>query len=571
MKLWRNSKLKQDLIPVLVILITAVFAVYYPAMLSGIHTVDDPGIYSLYSSSPPLLKILLPGNGYYYRPLIELSYWLDNKFWDMSPAVMHLENVIMHCCNSILVFFLAFRFSNNCNNKTYLLPLLASLLFAVHPLNVEAVAWIAGRTDPLLTLFVLSACFIWLKWIEKPNLFDFILAVVLFVCALLTKETALAAYAVAFFMVLTWPGTALFRERLKMAGYLICPVFLLFIFILYFRSSINSLSKLCALGDIHFGKMIWDGLIACGFYVKKIIFPVPLSFAITDVPPIYGLIGTLLFPTLFFIFKNNRQAGIFLFSALLLVLPAVFVAVTKIAWTPFAERYMYLPLAFCTIGFSILIQSNFNKEKRFFQILIICLLVGFTAISIHRVKLWSNKLLFYRDAIEKSPTFGSLYNELGGILLKNGEINSADEAFKNAERLNKRTSMHLMIKANLMIVQHAKGNYIGVRNNFFQLFKDKNEAPADFLELLYKADGQRMNLLYGTDKILLAEDLLDTLNMLNIKRYDPFWLYRSGQISLIIGDETKAANFFRRSYIDAPADAHYRGAIVTYLQKMKSK
>ena len=84
-----------------------ILAVYYPAMLSGIHTIDDPGIFSLYSTSPSLATILLPGNGYYYRPLIELSFWLDNRLWGMEPVAMHLENILLHCVNSLLVFLLA--------------------------------------------------------------------------------------------------------------------------------------------------------------------------------------------------------------------------------------------------------------------------------------------------------------------------------------------------------------------------------------------------------------------------------------------------------------------------------
>jgi tetratricopeptide (TPR) repeat protein len=197
-------------------------------------------------------------------------------------------------------------------------------------------------------------------------------------------------------------------------------------------------------------------------------------------------------------------------------------------------------------------------------------LSGFAFISMQRTMLWNDKLTFMQDAVAKSPGFGSLYNELGGILLQRGETDRAADAFATADKLNKRSSMHLLIKANLLGVQFVKGNYSGVRAMFFQVFKDKKEAPADFLELLQKADSRRMATLSGKDKILLAKDLLETLDLLNQKRYDPFWLYRSGQLSLIIGDEAKAADFFSRSYKAAPADAHYRKAAEIYLHKFGS-
>ena len=65
------------------------------------------------------------------------------------------------------------------NEKFPLIPLLAALLFALHPVNVEAVAWIAGRTDPLMALFVLSACWFWLRWLEQPLWQDMTASVVL--------------------------------------------------------------------------------------------------------------------------------------------------------------------------------------------------------------------------------------------------------------------------------------------------------------------------------------------------------------------------------------------------------
>jgi hypothetical protein len=73
----------------------------------------------------------------------------------------------------------------------------------------------------------------------------------------------------------------------------------------------------------------------------------------------------------------------------------------------------------------------------------------------------------------------------------------------------------------------------------------------------------------GLDKTMLAEDLLETLQLLNQKKPDPFWLYRSGQISLMSGDELKATDFFRRAYTTAPTDAHYRDAAKNSLKRLE--
>ena len=551
------------------LLLAVILAVYYPAMFSGIHTIDDPGIFSLYSASPPLSLILLPGTSYYYRPLVELSYWLDNRLWGMEPVAMHLESILLHCANSLLVFLLARKVSNDLGKKFPLIPMLTALLFALHPVNVEAVTWIAGRTDPLLALFVLSASYFWLRWLDEPRWRDMVATLVLFGAALLTKETALAFGAVVVFLTFGWPGTATVRQRMTAIGIMSVPALLLVMFALVFRSGTSGLSRFVSGTDLQVGQGIWDALIAFGFYARKLVVPVPLNFAITEVHPIYGLAGVALLPVLWWMFRNCRMAGILFISAAFFVLPALLIAVKQIAWTPIAERYLYLPSAFYAVGLSVLIQSSWKKFRGPVVLIMLLLLTGFAYISLQRTMLWNNKLAFFQDAVVKSPSFGSVYYSLGGVLVEKGDINRAVQAFTTADLLNKRDSMRYPIKSGIMGTMLAKGENREARSLFFQLFKEKKDAPADFLELLYMGDSKRINMLSGNDKVLLAVDLLETLDLLNQKRYDPFWFYRSGQVSLIIGDKVKAADFFSRSYTAAPADAHYRGAAGIYLHKLR--
>lgn len=570
MRSWLSKIQEHYPLSIPVLLFALILTIYYPAMLSGIHPVDDPGIIDLYSSSPPLSQILLPGNGYYYRPVLELSFWLDNRLWGMEPRVMHLENILLHWANSLLVFQLARRMFGAAVGSFPPVPLLTALLFALHPVNVEAVSWIAGRTDPLLALFVLSACCFWLRWLEEPRWQDMAAALVLFGAALLTKETALAACAAAFLLALLCPGAATARQRLAAVGIMAVPAVLLVAFALFFRSGTSGLSRFIAVTELRMGQVLLDALTAYGFYVKKLLLPVPLNFAITGVHPGYAMLGVALLSALSWLLLRRRPVGIMFASAALMALPAVLVAVKQIAWTPFAERYLYLPSAFFVLGLSAWVRSDRKELRVPVVVLALIVLVGFACASLQRTLLWGDKLAFIQDAIAKSPGFGSLYNDLGVILLQRNEVDQAADAFATADRLNKRASMRLLIKGNMLGAEYVKGNYSAVRDQFFQIFKEKREAPADFLDLLHKADTRRMATLSGEDKVLLAKDLLETLDLLNQKRYDPFWLYRSGQLSLIIGDDAKAVEFFSRSYRAAPVDAHYRRAAEIYLLKSGS-
>jgi hypothetical protein len=154
--------------------------------------------------------------------------------------------------------------------------------------------------------------------------------------------------------------------------------------------------------------------------------------------------------------------------------------------------------------------------------------------------------------------------------MQKSDIDHASAAFATAEKLNHRDSMRYPIKAAIMGAMLAKGEYLQARTYFFQTFPKKQDAPADFLELLYKSDGKRIDIVSNKERHILAYDLLETLDLLNQKKPDPFWLYRSGQISLIIGDDVKSADFFRRAFAAAPADAHYKPAAKTYLIRLEA-
>jgi len=566
---WSSNSLLRHPLTVPVLLVGVILAVYYPAFFSGIHPIDDSGIISYFSASPSLSNILLPGSSFYYRPILEFSYYLDNWLWGMEPRTMHLENILLHCANSLLVYLLACRILVRRDNESMLIPMLAALLFALHPVNVEAVAWIAGRTDPLLALFVLSASYFGLNWLEKPRWQDLSVALLMFAAALLTKETALAFGAVILLLILTWPGAATGRQRLKAVVILIAPVLLLVIFALVFRSGTSGLGRFISGADLHVSLGIWEALIALGFYVRKLIVPFPLNFAISSVQPMHGLLGVMLFPTLWLLLRRSRLSGVLFISAALLISPAILVAVKQITWTPFAERYLYLSTAFLALGLVGIVEAWNRRYPVALQAFIVLLVCGFGLGSFQRNLLWQDKLLFFQDAVAKSPEFGSVYFSLGGELINKGDYYRAAEAFAFADRLNQRVSMRYPIKSSIMGTKLAKGELLEARIYFFQIFKNKQDAPVDFLELLYKADGRRLEILGKNEKYLLAHDLLETLDLLNQINPDPFWLYRSGQISLKIGDDVRAADFFRRSYIAAPVDAHYRSAAQTYLRKLE--
>lgn len=554
---------KEPLHPLLVpvLLLASVLLVYYPALLSGIHSIDDPGIISRYAASPPLTQILLPGGSYYYRPLVELSFWLDQRLWGLEPSVMHLENMLLHLANALLVYRIASRCARKTGADLLWLPLCSALLFALHPVNVEAVAWIAGRTDPILALFALSGSLFLLRWLDDAGWTDALWAVLFYTLAALTKETAVALLPVSMLLVLIWPaepGSPSRRARVRLVVGTLLAAVVFALSLLAFKQELMAFRRFLT-GDAFAPLQAALQLAtALGFYFRKAFFPYPLNFAITEVSPWHALAALAGVLTLAVALKRRSFPALLFASAALLIAPALLLALRNISWTPYAERYLYLPTAFVSLGVGAMLPSPWKKQRLWLVPPLLFLLLFFGVSSRQRAALWQDKMAFYQDALAKSPCFGSLYNELGVLLLQDNSVDAAARAFATAERLNRRPVMDSLIRFNIMSTFVAKRDYLGARNYFAGLFPAKEKAPVAYLELLQKADGLRLSSLAAAERDELSRDLMDTFSILYRQTKDPFWLYRRGQLARDLKLHPQALELFRKAYREAPADASYR-------------
>lgn len=124
----------------------------------------------------------MTGEGGYYRPIVAISYTIDHLLFGENPAGYHAGNVLLHAANSLLLFlFLALLFPGS------RVPLFASLLFAVHPVHAEAVAWISGRTGLLATGGILLSLYLYARSGRNGILYS--LSLLAFLFALGSKES----------------------------------------------------------------------------------------------------------------------------------------------------------------------------------------------------------------------------------------------------------------------------------------------------------------------------------------------------------------------------------------------
>lgn len=189
---------KKNIIVLLGILCTVTFIAFSPALKNGFTNCDDTD----YVTHNPMITELSWKNiktmftttsvFYIYHPLVHLSYAVEHHFFKLKPFPYHLTNLLLHIMNTVLVFYLILTVSRNKSVAFF-----TALMFGIHPLRVESVAWVTERKDVLYSAFYLSSLTAYLGYAsEKHARARYGLSLGLFFMSLLSKPMAVTLPAV---------------------------------------------------------------------------------------------------------------------------------------------------------------------------------------------------------------------------------------------------------------------------------------------------------------------------------------------------------------------------------------
>ena len=134
-----------------------------------------------------------------YVPLVPLTFSLEYALWGLNPFGYHLTNLLLHTGNTLLVFVVVLRLSGQ-----LMAAVVAALLFGVHPLHVEPVAWISSRKDVLSTFFWFATMGLYLRYVRTPSTGRFVLVLLSFTLGMLAKPM-LMTLPFALLLLDYWP------------------------------------------------------------------------------------------------------------------------------------------------------------------------------------------------------------------------------------------------------------------------------------------------------------------------------------------------------------------------------
>ncbi|MCM8769075.1 MAG: tetratricopeptide repeat protein, partial [Candidatus Omnitrophica bacterium] len=366
-----------------------------------------------------------------YRPVVTLTYLLDYAVYQERPWGYHLTNVILHAaCAGLVAFVLGTIISRE-------LGLVTGLLFAVFPVNTEAVNAVSFREDILVVFFGLLSFLSYRQWRKRRTSFWLAGSCLLVFLACLSKENGVVIPFIILGSELILPGKNTFPGWKKpvlvysiaLAGYGLLR------FVLFPGSGKETVGWLA-------GSWLMSLLnvpLVYLTYFKKLLFPYPLmadypsDWATTFSWSLAGqsLAGIALIVFLLIItWRKNRVIFYGLFWLLLSLLPTSNIVPI---FNPFAERYLYLP----GIGFLLVVATGLARVKKTVGwALGLFLVTGYATLTYQRNPDWKDDLSLWSRTISqmKQPT-ARAHIGLGYGLVEKGELKAGEEQFRKAVNL----------------------------------------------------------------------------------------------------------------------------------------
>jgi protein O-mannosyl-transferase len=247
-----------------VILLAAV-AVYWPALHAGfIWDDDDILTANPLVTAPDGLRLIWSGGKFYdYWPLTLTSFWLEWRLWGLAPTGYHLTNILLHAAIAIL-------FWRVLTHLQIPAAWLAALIFAIHPINVQSVAWITERKNTLSLFFFGLALLGYLRFDRDSRRFWYWASLAAFVLALLSKTSVVMLPFVLLACAWWRRGGLCRRDWLNTLPFFAVALVLALVTIWFqYRRSIGS----DVVGPSSFAARLVGAGMAAWFYLARILFP----------------------------------------------------------------------------------------------------------------------------------------------------------------------------------------------------------------------------------------------------------------------------------------------------------
>jgi len=514
----------------------------------------------------------------FWFPITWLSHIVDYTLYGLNPKGHHFNNLLFHVLNSILLFLIFYRTTGKLWRSSFV-----AALFALHPLNVEPVAWISSRKDVLSTFFWMLTIWLYIFYTKRPNLKRYISVLVSFIFGLMSKPMVMT---LPFVLILLdyWP-----LERLKINRFSIdyspqiqstctkgiapkaihlvyekMPLLALSVIaslIAYYAE--KKVGALPSLSSYPFDIRLANAMVSYAGYISKMFWPFHLAiyYPHPGMPQWPQIITALLilFPASFFAVKSYKTHPYFLVGWLWYLgalIPVI--GLVQIGAHAMADRYTYVPLIglFIILAWGIPELIKHQPHRNVILSISGAIFILFSmATTWKQVQYWKNGITIFRHALAETKDNYLMHYDLGYELNLKGKLDEASYHFSEAIRI--------------------KPDYEDAHNNLGVILAQGNnmdEAISHFLKVLEK----NPNNTHAWDNLEVALSQLNEINekisfMLqaeNIRSDHPETYYNLGVMLENHGKFEMAVSHFSKAILMRPdyAEAYYNLGLVLSLQ-----
>lgn len=419
------------------------------------------------------------------RAIRQLSFMIDYRLFGRNPFGYHVENALIHSLNSVLVYELII-----------LLPPMApaafpsALLFAVHPIHVEAVAGIANRKDLLALLFVLLSVISYINGCRTgtggKRFALLTLSLLSYIAGSFAKQTA----AVLPFILIIYD--CLFLERReRLIGRAAVPVILVGLYSLYTVAE-PIFSAFFARGDASFAaykSLLLTSISVFPLDIRYLLFPFQLSAdhtvdIVRDVwDPRFTVSLSILFLymliTAIYLIRDKTVSFMLMWVLIFLLPSANLIPMSSYF---FAERYLYLP----SVGYSVLLGrllvTTAARRPSGGAILLALILASFTYLTVMRNMDWKDEGTLWADTIEKSPGSVFAHNNLANVYYMKEDIAGAEREYKKALEIFPEHPEALYNLGNIYYMRGERGKALERYRAFLKVWRGAEKVRMEVIE-----------------------------------------------------------------------------------------
>lgn len=470
----------------LLALLAITFAVYAPVLSHGFVEWDDP----FYVTENPHVRAGLTAGGIAWaftstqlanwHPLTWMSHMLDVSLFGLAPWGHHLTSLLLHLVNVALLFIALRRLT-----RAPWPSLAAAALFALHPLHVESVAWVAERKDVLSTACWFAALWAYARYVERPGPARYVLVALCFVLGLLAKPM-LVTLPLTLLLLDLWPlGRATGGVR-SLAPLVVEKLPLLAISLAAAATAWLAQRAFGAVTDTSLGSRLATAVLGYAGYLEKTSWPARLAafYPYRAHLPAGEVVASALVLVLVTaaVWLGRRRAYLPVGWLWYLVTLAPVAGLVRIGQQQMADRYTYVPLVgvFVMLAWGVadlVARGRVPARARGIATAAALLLAAALALAAARqVGTWRDGITLWEHALAVGGSSTIAHTNLGVALEKVGRYDEAAAHLAEAVHLEPHNVRAL---ADLADVEFARGRYAEAAQAYAQVLAlDPDDALA---------------------------------------------------------------------------------------------